>query len=476
MSKEKFKIINNNTKNGQTKCPKCGASNLYYDIEREKLICNYCLEEFDKEIIDGKNIVDNLEGDVRGTATKDIDNNASDLVTIKCDGCGAEIVINTKEDLNSQCHWCGSMLSINRQVDNGVVPDEILPFKIKKEVAYNNIVNYSSEKMSFTISKFKNNLKIENIHGVYFPYLIFDTKAHGKYSGIGERTTRTYFDDDDDTLYDVDVYKVERTFDVKIDDLTIESSLERLDKFNIKQKNSVINAIMPFDTENCIKFNANYMKGYTSEKRDIDIKNIENKIDSQVKDIVRNRVNSTLSQYNRGVKWENEEIDYVGKQWLSAYLPVWLYSCQDKKGVLHYVAVNARTGETVGSIPISRSKLLLVMGLIIILSLLAGLSFSLLLHFILELNVFISIPILAVCGFVGFIISIILFIVEDYKYSNMRWIRHSYERETKCDLKFTESNVDLKIKSLKRVRHGYKYGANNKKINGEFTPINKNTK
>ena len=58
----------------------------------------------------------------------------------------------------------------------------------------------------------------------------------------------------------------------------------------------------------------------------------------------------------------------------------------------------------------------------------------------------------------------------------MRWIRHSYERETKCDLKFTESNVDLKIKSLKRVRHGYKYGANNKKINGEFTPINKNTK
>ena len=26
---------------------------------------------------------------------------------------------------------------------------------------------------------------------------------------------------------------------------------------------------MPFDTENCVKWNANYIKGYTSEKRDV---------------------------------------------------------------------------------------------------------------------------------------------------------------------------------------------------------------
>ena len=308
MSKEKFKIINDDNENGQTKCPKCGASNLHYDIDKEKLVCNYCMEEYDKEVIKNKRQADKLDSEIRGEATKDIDNNASDLVTIKCDGCGAEIVANTSESLSTCCHWCGSMLSINKQVDNGIIPDEILPFKIKKEQAFNNIVNYSSKKMPFTANKFKKNLKLENIHGVYFPYLIFDTKAHGKYSGIGEITTRTYHNDDD-TLYDVDVYKVERNFNIIVDDLTIESNFERLDKYNIKQKNNVINAILPFDTENCIRFNANYVKGYTSEKRDIDINNIKNKIDDQVRDIVRNRLNSTLKQYNRGVKWENENMN-----------------------------------------------------------------------------------------------------------------------------------------------------------------------
>ena len=53
-----------------------------------------------------------------------------------------------------------------------------------------------------------------------------------------------------------------------------------------------------------------------------------------------------------------------GERWVSAYLPVWLYSYYEKKpngkSFLHYVAVNARTGETMGSVPLNQRKLLLV--------------------------------------------------------------------------------------------------------------------
>ncbi len=39
---------------------------------------------------------------------------------------------------------------------------------------------------------------------------------------------------------------------------------------------------------------------------------------------------------------------------------MWLYSYrQESNGMLHYIAVNARTGETMGSIPVSQPKLLL---------------------------------------------------------------------------------------------------------------------
>jgi hypothetical protein len=45
---------------------------------------------------------------------------------------------------------------------------------------------------------------------------------------------------------------------------------------------------------------------------------------------------------------------------VAMYLPVWLYSYQQPgSGMLHYIAVNGRTGETMGSIPIQQWKLLL---------------------------------------------------------------------------------------------------------------------
>lgn len=67
----------------------------------------------------------------------------------------------------------------------------------------------------------------------------------------------------------------------------------------------------------------------------------------------------TLTDYDRGVSWASQNVEIKGEQWESAYLPVWLYSYQQIKGdksILHYVAVNARTKETIGSVPIHMPK------------------------------------------------------------------------------------------------------------------------
>ena len=76
----------------------------------------------------------------------------------------------------------------------------------------------------------------------------------------------------------------------------------------------------------------------------------------------------TLKFYDRGVRWDQEHLDVVGERWLTAYLPVWLYSYHEKraggKEFLHYVAVNARTGETMGSVPLNQPKLLAVSALV----------------------------------------------------------------------------------------------------------------
>ena len=72
--------------------------------------------------------------------------------------------------------------------------------------------------------------------------------------------------------------------------------------------------------------------------------------------------------------------------------------------------------------------------------------------------------------------SIIFFIVQDYKYSTLRWIRHSYETDTKCELKYTKKNIDNKIDTLSKTKYRFTKGANNKKIHGDFTPIDYNKK
>jgi DNA-directed RNA polymerase subunit RPC12/RpoP len=53
----------------------------------------------------------------------------------KCGGCGAEVVVNTAEQMGARCHWCRHVLTINEQIPNGAVPDAVLPFHITHDDA-----------------------------------------------------------------------------------------------------------------------------------------------------------------------------------------------------------------------------------------------------------------------------------------------------------------------------------------------------
>jgi ribosomal protein S27E len=310
-----------------------------YNIKKQKLICNYCYTEFDEEKLEGiENDSKKLKGEIRTTGTKDIDENAEDIITLKCSGCGAEVVINTNEATNARCHWCRSILSINSQIENGAIPDAVLPFTLTKEAAQEKIQQFVGKRQFFANSTFKKEFTTKNIMGVYFPYMLVDANCHGEFKGEGGRVARSYTvsrgkdangNERKETVYDIDIYDVERTFNIAVDDLSIESSIDKLDKDNKSKTTNVINAIMPFDTENCVKYKGNYLAGYTSEKRDINISNIEDKVNQELQDIARHALNQDLKKYDAGVDWENEKFEIKGKQWVSAYLPVWLYSYQD---------------------------------------------------------------------------------------------------------------------------------------------------
>ena len=346
---------------GQNKCPKCGATDISLNVKTGKLRCNYCRHEFEPEKIIGlEENISNLQGEIVGSGTQDIQQDFDNIKTFKCSSCGAEVVIDTSESTQARCHWCRNTLSVNAQIPNGSVPDVVLPFKISKKEAQFEIDKFVGKRKFFAHPKFREEFTTDNIMGVYFPYMIVDVNSHASLLGKGEHETRRYTRGNDEnrrTYYDADLYRVGRDFDLTIKGLTVESSSDKLDKNASNKTNNIINAIMPFDTENSVKWNANYLKGYTSEKRDTNIEQLRPIVEEQSKDIARYAANDTLKHYDRGVCWETENLEVKGQQWKAAYLPVWLYSYMDTNSTLHYVAVNARTKETIGSVPIHQPKL-----------------------------------------------------------------------------------------------------------------------
>jgi DNA-directed RNA polymerase subunit RPC12/RpoP len=430
---------------GQNKCPKCGSTDISLDANKGLLRCNFCRHEFEPEKVN-EQITDihDLKGEIIDFGASDILANTKDILTFKCSSCGAEVVIDTNEATQGRCHWCRNTLSINQQIPNGSIPDMVLPFKLTKSLAQKEIEAFVGERKFFSHPKFKKEFCTDNIMGVYLPYIVVDINAHANLTGQGERLVRTY-SIDKTTYYDADLYDVEREFDITIDDLTIESSSDKLQHKAADKTTNIINAILPFDTENCVKWDANFLKGYTSEKRDTNISQLKGFVHMQAKDIARHKANESLREYDRGVCWSKEELDIKGSQWKAAYLPIWLYSYQqvinDQKKILHYVAVNARTKETMGSVPIHMPKLILASVLVEI------------------FGIFLTILIDSDYSWLFSLSGIGFYLYFQAKYRNIG-ARHKHEAETRASISSVRK-VDNLIKRLTRLSNSRMRGANN---------------
>jgi len=181
-------------------------------------------------------------------------------------------------------------------------------------------------------------------------------------------------------------------------------------------------------------------------------------VETKAKDVARHQANTTLTAYNRGVKWSKEQLDIRGQQWKAAYLPVWLYSYQQVKSannkVIHYVAVNARSRETMGSVPIHMPKLTLCsIGVGILGFLLALLLWPLLFMHFDEGLVIWALPLIGPAYFFYFY----------NKYRNAG-ARHLHEMNTKAAMSNVK-RIDKLVRRLTGLSNAEMSGANNHTVN-----------
>ncbi len=444
------------------RCSNCGGSDIKFDEESGKLKCAHCRSLIDGVMANGADDVSVLKGKIISEGAQRIAKKLIDsklMVTLKCSACGSEVVVNTDEATSARCPWCRHILSINDKLPNGAVPDLILPFKISHSEAVKEVREFINKRRSLTKSNFVNDFKEDAVVGVYLPYMVIDMNVHAKMSGEGEIEVRRYTvgsGDDQETRYDADLYQVGREFDLTVDDLTIEASANRLDQNTLVNTNNVVNAIMPFDTENAVKWDPRYVRGYTCEKRDVNVEALDKFAKMQTEDIMRYRMHTAISQYNRGVRWDKMTLERKGVKWKTAYLPVWLYSYldtnSDGKKILHYVAINGRTKEVVGSAPVEWSRVISRIAAIPSIALLLNVLVGSLARGGMSNLILAQIAIcIGIVGLFWLPISAIILLVKVKKYRN-RSARHLYEKETraKVDNVVSTDNFEKTLKGLSR--------------------------
>lgn len=351
---------------GLDKCPRCGSTETGYSIQQVALVCRHCRNAWNEQLMEDKlQVTDlhDLHGTVRGSAAADIQA-GNEMITLKCQGCGAEVVITTDRSLQARCHWCRQTLSLQTQIPNGAVPDAILPFRVPHEDAVNRIREFAGSRRFFALSAFRREFTPENVVGAYLPYMLIDGNCRADIRGQAETLRRSYRvktgENSSTTYYDADVWNIGRSFRFTVDDLATEASTSREADTRVNT-NNVIDTIQPFDTKAAVGFNPSYLTDFTSERRDLDIGDMQARAQSDLLSIARAQADRTISRYDRGVRWDEEALAVDGSRWLSVYLPVWLYSYYERKGdghaFVHYIAVNGRTGETMGSVPVSHPRI-----------------------------------------------------------------------------------------------------------------------
>ena len=401
-----------NKKNGMNRCPKCGSTETTLNVKTGNLKCEFCRAEFKGNKVNAPGGISELKGDIVGSGAGDIIPDESVILTLKCPACGAEVVINTDEATSARCHWCRHNLSVNEKMPNGAVPDLVLPFKTEKKFAEGKIDEFVNKRKFFAHPTFTKEFNSNNVLGVYLPYMI-----------------------------------VQQSLFFVILPYTI-----------LQHKFFFL-----FDTENCVEWNPSYLRGYASEKRDTNVSVLKPAVEIQSKDIARYQAKQTMKFYDRGVKWTSESLSVKGTSWKAAYLPVWLYSYyQTDKKLMHYVAVNARTGETMGSVPINKTRLMIVSAIVEVIGVVFGLWWF---KFWIGVDVDDDNP--AIWGFLGFTPGFIFYWIQTSRYRNMG-ARHKHEQETKTEVRNLKQS-DVKRESRKRLSSSRIAGENGNTVRGTLS-------
>ncbi|WP_051906654.1 hypothetical protein [Methylomarinum vadi] len=332
-------------------CRQCGAV-LKYEPGTTHLLCEYC--GFDNPIAERGGTIE--EYDLQ-QALKELAQPRAEAAKpqIHCDECGAAFQFESNQHAG-ECPFCGTpIVSATAQI-KPIQPKSLLPFRIDENEARRQFQHWLNG-LWFAPNAVKKYARGESkLTGVYLPYWTFDSQTETNYSG--ERGDIYYVDQPVQVVRNnrvvTEIRRVPRIHWTPVrghvsrffDDVLVGAS------HSLPRK--VVDALQPWDLENLVPYDPDYLSGFRSEFYQVDLDEGFD-VARQVMDgvIYRDIAFDIGGDHQRIHQVQTRHSDTTYKHCL---LPVWSAAFRYRNKTYRYV-VNGRTGEVQGERPYSVWKI-----------------------------------------------------------------------------------------------------------------------
>ena len=345
------------------KCKNCG-SNVVFDPKTQTLVCPNCDSHFDfnKKQEEVKHKID--EGKLNDNSKKH-DSWAKEMKVVKCETCGAEIML-TGLEMSKTCPYCGSDYVAETSVLPGLTPDVVVPFTFNQSDAGDYFVKGMRRKF-FAPRALKKKLPANKIHGIYVPTFTFDADSETRYNGVLIKK-RTHTDSKGRTTTTTIRIPINGIQNCTHKDYVVETST----KINSKQ----MNGILPYEfSKSSFAYDLNFIRGYSIEHYENRFADCYERAKSDMRQAIRSAI---LSKYDyTTVDYLNMDVKFSDELYSYRMLPIYSLEFEWKKKK-YMVLMNGQTGKVGGGYPKSALKITItVLGIIALVALAIVLFFFL---------------------------------------------------------------------------------------------------
>jgi len=342
---------------GKRACPECGGE-MEWNAAKQVLACPYCGFIPNEQPTRGEGASEGAirEHDLERALAQIGDENRGygvATVKVKCQSCQA-ISVFAPDRVAQRCDFCGSPAIVPYQeTRDPITPQSLLPVRLS-EPQVREIVNRWYASRWFAPNRLKSAALTDTLRGMYLPYWTFDAQAHADWtaeSGNYYYQTVTRTDSKgrhyQDRVRKVRWYHTSGSIDHFFDDELVPGSAG--------VRPDLLRRIEPFPTKQLAPYDPAFIRGWTVERYQIDLRRASllsvEQMERKMRDLCEQQV--------PGDTHRNLNVDcYFSRRTFKHILvPVWLVT-YNFGGKGYQLAVNGYTGSIAGDRPVSWAKVL----------------------------------------------------------------------------------------------------------------------